>query len=133
MTCTPPTSHTRSTFPCCTFHPGHGLDGSKAAFHVTFVPCDGHAQTSHDARRALSAQNTLREPRSIALHQSLSTTAQHLTTMATTASSSAAGAASGSKQLDPQQIQVQFQRYRTELQSLAQKIGELESEMEEHA
>ncbi|EJT50324.1 prefoldin subunit 2 [Trichosporon asahii var. asahii CBS 2479] len=53
--------------------------------------------------------------------------------MATTASSSAAGAASGSKQLDPQQIQVQFQRYRTELQSLAQKIGELESEMEEHA
>jgi prefoldin subunit 2 len=53
--------------------------------------------------------------------------------MATTASSSAAGAASGSKQLDPQQIQVQFQRYRTELQSLAQKIGELESEMEVHA
>lgn len=54
--------------------------------------------------------------------------------MATTASSSAAGASSaGGKQLDPQQIQVQFQRYRTELQSLAQKIGELESEMEEHA
>lgn len=49
------------------------------------------------------------------------------------ASSSAAGAAAGGKQLNPQEIQVQFQRYRTELQNLAQKIGELESEMEEHA
>ncbi|GMK58774.1 hypothetical protein CspeluHIS016_0602160 [Cutaneotrichosporon spelunceum] len=32
-----------------------------------------------------------------------------------------------------QDVPVLFQRYRTELQNLAQKIGELESEMEEHA
>lgn len=35
--------------------------------------------------------------------------------------------------LSPQDVLVVFQRYRTELQNLAQKIGELESEMEEHA
>ncbi|ORY23256.1 Prefoldin [Naematelia encephala] len=35
--------------------------------------------------------------------------------------------------LSPQEVPVVFQRYRTELQNLAQKIGELESEMEEHA
>jgi prefoldin subunit 2 len=32
-----------------------------------------------------------------------------------------------------QDVPIIFQRYRTELQNLAQKIGELESEMEEHA
>jgi len=36
-------------------------------------------------------------------------------------------------QLTPQEVPIVFQRYRTELQNLAQKIGELESEMEEHA
>jgi len=35
--------------------------------------------------------------------------------------------------LSPQEVPAQFQRYRTELQNLAQKIGELESELEEHA
>lgn len=35
--------------------------------------------------------------------------------------------------LSPQEVPAMFQRYRTELQGLAQKIGELESEMEEHA
>jgi prefoldin subunit 2 len=35
--------------------------------------------------------------------------------------------------LTPQEVPAVFQRYRTELQNLAQKIGELESEMEEHA
>ncbi|WWD06358.1 hypothetical protein V865_004448 [Kwoniella europaea PYCC6329] len=34
---------------------------------------------------------------------------------------------------DPQEVPIIFQRYRTELQNLAQKIGEIESEMEEHA
>ncbi|WRT63181.1 uncharacterized protein IL334_000084 [Kwoniella shivajii] len=37
------------------------------------------------------------------------------------------------KKPDPQDVPIIFQRYRTELQSLAQKIGEIESEMEEHA
>lgn len=37
------------------------------------------------------------------------------------------------QQLSPQDVPVVFQRYRTELQNLAQKIGELESEMDEHA
>ncbi|WWD22665.1 hypothetical protein CI109_107158 [Kwoniella shandongensis] len=36
-------------------------------------------------------------------------------------------------QASPQDVPVIFQRYRTELQNLAQKIGEIESEMEEHA
>ncbi|TXT13150.1 hypothetical protein VHUM_01551 [Vanrija humicola] len=35
--------------------------------------------------------------------------------------------------LSPQEVPVVFQRYRTELQTLAQKIGELESELEEHS
>ena len=35
--------------------------------------------------------------------------------------------------LSAQEVPAQFQRYRTELQNLAQKIGELESELEEHA
>ena len=35
--------------------------------------------------------------------------------------------------LTPQDVPVVFQRYRSDLQNLAQKIGELESEMEEHA
>lgn len=35
--------------------------------------------------------------------------------------------------LNPQDVPAVFQRYRTELQNIAQKIGELESEMEEHA
>lgn len=35
--------------------------------------------------------------------------------------------------LTAQEVPAVFQRYRTELQNLAQKIGELESEMEEHA
>ncbi|KLT41775.1 Prefoldin beta-like protein [Cutaneotrichosporon oleaginosum] len=35
--------------------------------------------------------------------------------------------------ISPQDVPVLFQRYRTELQNLAQKIGELESELEEHA
>ncbi|WVR03069.1 hypothetical protein IAU60_000058 [Kwoniella sp. DSM 27419] len=34
---------------------------------------------------------------------------------------------------NPQEVPIIFQRYRTELQNLAQKIGEIESEMEEHA
>ncbi|CAD6579245.1 MAG: hypothetical protein TREMPRED_002434 [Tremellales sp. Tagirdzhanova-0007] len=38
-----------------------------------------------------------------------------------------------STKLDSQEVPVIFQRYRTELQNLAQKIGELESELEEHA
>ncbi|ORX35140.1 Prefoldin subunit-domain-containing protein [Kockovaella imperatae] len=42
-------------------------------------------------------------------------------------------AASGSQKLTPQEVPAAFQRYRTELQNLAQKIGELESELEEHA
>jgi len=37
------------------------------------------------------------------------------------------------QKLGPQDVPVVFQRYRTELQNLAQKIGELESELEEHA
>jgi prefoldin subunit 2 len=41
--------------------------------------------------------------------------------------------ASTSQKLQPNEVPVVFQRYRTELQNLAQKIGELESEMEEHA
>jgi prefoldin subunit 2 len=41
--------------------------------------------------------------------------------------------ASTSQKLAPNEVPVVFQRYRTELQNLAQKIGELESEMEEHA
>lgn len=35
--------------------------------------------------------------------------------------------------LSPQEVPAVFQRYRTELQNLAQKIGELESELEEHS
>ncbi|RXK38435.1 hypothetical protein M231_04344 [Tremella mesenterica] len=35
--------------------------------------------------------------------------------------------------LPPDQVPVVFQRIRSEMQSLAQKIGELESEAEEHA
>lgn len=34
---------------------------------------------------------------------------------------------------DAQEASVIFQRYRTELQNLAQKIGELESEMDEYS
>lgn len=34
--------------------------------------------------------------------------------------------------LSAQEVPAMFQRYRTELQNLAQKIGELESELEEH-
>nr|ODN86977.1 prefoldin subunit 2 [Cryptococcus depauperatus CBS 7841] len=34
---------------------------------------------------------------------------------------------------NPQEAPIVFQRFRTELQGLAQKIGELESELEEHA
>jgi len=41
--------------------------------------------------------------------------------------------AAQSAKLTPQEVPAAFQRYRTELQNLAQKIGELESEMEEHA
>ncbi|KAK1921182.1 Prefoldin [Papiliotrema laurentii] len=41
--------------------------------------------------------------------------------------------ASTSQKLSPQEVPVVFQRYRTELQNLAQKIGELESELDEHA
>ncbi|WWC67334.1 uncharacterized protein I206_101242 [Kwoniella pini CBS 10737] len=37
------------------------------------------------------------------------------------------------KKPDPQEVPIIFQRYRTELQNLAQKIGEIESEMDEHA
>lgn len=37
------------------------------------------------------------------------------------------------QKLSPEEVPAAFQRYRTELQNLAQKIGELESEMEEHA
>lgn len=35
--------------------------------------------------------------------------------------------------LSAQEVPAVFQRYRTELQNLAQKIGEIETEMEEHA
>lgn len=41
--------------------------------------------------------------------------------------------AEAAKQVSSQDVPVLFQRYRTELQNLAQKIGELESELEEHA
>ncbi|WVQ82796.1 hypothetical protein IAT38_004928 [Cryptococcus sp. DSM 104549] len=34
---------------------------------------------------------------------------------------------------NPQEVPAIFQRYRSELQNLAQKIGEIESEAEEHA
>jgi len=34
--------------------------------------------------------------------------------------------------LTAQEVPAVFQKYRTELQNLAQKIGELESELEEH-
>ncbi|KAK4684768.1 prefoldin subunit 2, partial [Tremellales sp. Uapishka_1] len=37
------------------------------------------------------------------------------------------------QKISPQDVPVIFQRYRTELQALAQKIGELESEMDEHS
>ena len=37
------------------------------------------------------------------------------------------------EKLNPQQVPVIFQRYRTELQNIAQKMGELESELDEHA
>ncbi|WWC57568.1 uncharacterized protein I303_100100 [Kwoniella dejecticola CBS 10117] len=42
-------------------------------------------------------------------------------------------AAQQTRKPDPQEVPIIFQRYRTELQNLAQKIGEIESEMEEHA
>ncbi|KAL7420353.1 Cochaperone prefoldin complex subunit [Cryptotrichosporon argae] len=41
--------------------------------------------------------------------------------------------ASTPQKLGPQEIQILFQRYRTELQNLAQKIGELEGELDEHS
>jgi prefoldin subunit 2 len=47
------------------------------------------------------------------------------------ASTSTAATATPAK-LSPQEVPAVFQRYRTELQNLAQKIGELESELEEH-
>jgi prefoldin subunit 2 len=37
------------------------------------------------------------------------------------------------QKISPQDVPILFQRFRTELQNLAQKIGELESELEEHA
>jgi prefoldin subunit 2 len=40
--------------------------------------------------------------------------------------------ASAPAKLTPQEVPAVFQRYRTELQNLAQKIGELENELEEH-
>ena len=47
------------------------------------------------------------------------------------ASTSTATTAAPAK-LSAQEVPAVFQRYRTELQNLAQKIGELESELEEH-
>ncbi|WWC90203.1 uncharacterized protein L201_005136 [Kwoniella dendrophila CBS 6074] len=42
-------------------------------------------------------------------------------------------AAQTAQKPDPQEVPIIFQRYRNDLQNLAQKIGEIESEMEEHA
>jgi prefoldin subunit 2 len=36
------------------------------------------------------------------------------------------------QKLQPQEVPMAFQRYKNELQQLAQKIGELESDLEEH-
>lgn len=45
---------------------------------------------------------------------------------------SGSNSASAPAKLSAQEVPAMFQRYRTELQNLAQKIGELESELEEH-
>ena len=50
-------------------------------------------------------------------------------TMPPKASTSTAAAPA---KLSAQEVPAVFQRYRTELQNLAQKIGELENELEEH-
>lgn len=47
-------------------------------------------------------------------------------------STSATAPATAPAKLSAQEVPAMFQRYRTELQNLAQKIGELESELEEH-
>lgn len=36
------------------------------------------------------------------------------------------------QKLQPQDVPIVFQKYKNELQQLAQKIGELESDLEEH-
>jgi len=46
--------------------------------------------------------------------------------------STSTAATTAPAKLSPQEVPAVFQRYRTELQNLAQKIGELESELEEH-
>lgn len=48
------------------------------------------------------------------------------------ASTSTAATASKPAKLSAQEVPAMFQRYRTDLQNLAQKIGELESELDEH-
>jgi prefoldin subunit 2 len=47
------------------------------------------------------------------------------------ASTSTASAGTPTK-LSAQEVPAMFQRYRTDLQNLAQKIGELEGELDEH-
>lgn len=47
--------------------------------------------------------------------------------------STAIASSSQQPKLTAQDVPVMFQRYRTELQNIAQKIGELESELEEHS
>lgn len=56
-------------------------------------------------------------------------TLTHILAMPPKASSSTQNAPA---KLSAQEVPAMFQRYRTELQNLAQKIGELESELEEH-
>ena len=48
-------------------------------------------------------------------------------------SAKASSSSQAPPKLSPNDVPAMFQRYRAELQNLAQKIGELENEMEEHA
>lgn len=52
--------------------------------------------------------------------------------MSAVASKSTSKAAKPTKRLTDQEVQTNYTRYQTELQNLASKIGELESEAEEH-
>jgi hypothetical protein len=61
----------------------------------------------------------------------LKTRAYIMSTVATTTAPT--GSKPAPKKIPADQVPAVFQRYRTELQNLAQKIGELENEMEEHA
>jgi prefoldin subunit 2 len=47
--------------------------------------------------------------------------------------SAQASSSKAQPKLSPNDVPAMFQRYRAELQNLAQKIGELENELEEHA